>query len=280
MVRKKHTLITSEAIEFIRQHYHEKTNKDIAQHLGISVSSVARYARINGLTAMARHSEIAQQRKKYIKQKYADGDTQEIANHLGLTVATVYKYAAKMKMKKSAAWWEKEKKRISERVKNNPLNQATQFQKGNTPWHAGKKITPHPNSIKTQFKKGENTGKDNPKWVPIGSSRVTHDGYLQIKVNDDLPLHNRWKSYHVIVWEQANGPVPDGCSVSFKNGLRASTKNEIKLENLELISNADLLRKNSIHRYPPELVAAMQLLGRLDRQIEKTIEENKDERNI
>lgn len=145
----------------------------------------------------------------------------------------------------------------------------TQFKKGDAPWNSGKKITLHPNSVKTQFKKGQGAGKDNPNWVPVGSERITKDGYLQIKVNDDMPFYKRWKLYHRILWEEVNGPIPNGHSVVFKTGTQSSVKEDIKLENLELISNAELMRRNTIHRYPPELVQVMQTLGRLDKQIQK-----------
>ncbi|MCP5428569.1 MAG: HNH endonuclease [Chromatiaceae bacterium] len=51
----------------------------------------------------------------------------------------------------------------------------------------------------------------------------------------------------------------------FRNG----DKRDIRLANLELISRSENMRRNQIHRYPPELKQVMQLAGKLRRAIDE-----------
>lgn len=85
------------------------------------------------------------------------------------------------------------------------------FQKGLTPPNKGKKGHYAPGSQKGWFKKGHpRTGHAITLYKPIGTERITKDGYLERKINDDLPLQKRWRGVHRINFEAANGPVPDG----------------------------------------------------------------------
>lgn len=117
----------------------------------------------------------------------------------------------------------------------------------------------------TQFKKGEMAGAAHQKWRPIGTEVQDDDGYLKRKIADDRskPSRFNWKFVHVLVWEEKHGPVPPGHCLCFKNGNKADTR----IENLELISRADRMRRNTIHNLPPALKQASQLVGAVRRQI-------------
>jgi hypothetical protein len=123
-----------------------------------------------------------------------------------------------------------------------------------------------------QFKPGVRQGVAVKLYKPIGTLRVTKDGYLSRKVNDDLPLQRRWKLEHVRVWEEANGPVPAGHAVKILNG----EKQDVRLENLALMSRADLMRRNSFHRYPQPIPQLIQLRGALVRQINRKAKREQD----
>ena len=102
------------------------------------------------------------------------------------------------------------------------------FVKGQAAHNLGKKYAPgeggrHPNAMKTQFKKGNRSGIAIEVWKPIGTERVTIDGYIERKVNDDMPLHGRWKQVHRINWEAVNGPIPKGYSLKCLDGDKANT---------------------------------------------------------
>lgn len=70
---------------------------------------------------------------------------------------------------------------------------------------------------------------------------------------------------HLIVWEEANGPLPRGYAVTFVNG----DKRDIQIGNLALISRRDLMARNTVHNLPEPLAKTVQLLGALNRQIRR-----------
>lgn len=95
-----------------------------------------------------------------------------------------------------------------------------QFEKGAAPHNKGRPMPSHPNSVRTQFKKGEMSGRAAQLVQPIGAERVTREGYLERKVNNDLPFRSRWKQVHRINWEAVNGPIPAGHVLKCLDGDR------------------------------------------------------------
>ncbi|WWT39568.1 HNH endonuclease [Microcystis phage Mae-JY02] len=85
-----------------------------------------------------------------------------------------------------------------------------QFVKGQPSHNAGKKGLRYAGSEKGWFRKGERSGVAVKLYQPIGTERITKDGYRQRKVNDDMPLQRRWRMVQLIEWEAVNGPLPEG----------------------------------------------------------------------
>ena len=111
-----------------------------------------------------------------------------------------------------------------------------------------------------------------PTWLPVGSTRVSADGYLQRKISD-TGYPRDWKSIHILLWEEHVGPIPTGHCVCFKD----NNKQNVVIDNLELITRAERMRRNSIHRYPPELKSAIRVISKLKRTIQEVEHENKIE---
>ncbi|MNR41009.1 hypothetical protein D3C85_1593470 [compost metagenome] len=80
------------------------------------------------------------------------------------------------------------------------------------------------------------------------------------------------KSVHSLIWEEANGEIPTGHIVVFRD----RNSQHLVLENLELVSRAENMRRNTIHRYPPELKDTIRLLGKLKKKIEAAHEKQDD----
>lgn len=141
------------------------------------------------------------------------------------------------------------------------------FQKGQTPPNKGlRRPGWGPGRMKdTQFKKGERHGTAAQRYQPVGTERVSDDGYLERKVTDTRPFSRRWRFVHLLLWESAYGPVPPGHAIVFVNG----DKTDIRLENLACISRADLMRRNTVHNLPAPIPQIVQLRGALVRKINR-----------
>lgn len=103
------------------------------------------------------------------------------------------------------------------------------FEKGMTPVNKGKRCPPgkggrHPNARATQFKKGSMTGAARAKYKPIGTERLSKDGYLERKIHDGMPLQSRWRAVHLVRWEEINGPLPKGMALKCLDGDRSNTE--------------------------------------------------------
>ena len=145
-----------------------------------------------------------------------------------------------------------------------------QFKKGHRPHNTGKKgWQAGGNSSKTRFKKGNRPHT----WLPVGSHRFSKEGILQRKISDTGHPPQDWKSVHSLLWEKHNGPVPPGHIVVFKNRDRS----DIRIENLELITRAENMRRNTIHNLPDDLADVIRLRGRLNRQINKRMKNEKQD---
>jgi len=154
------------------------------------------------------------------------------------------------------------------------------FKPGMKPWNTGMKgWTAGGRSTETRFKKGR-PAHEARNYKPIGSLRLSRDGYLERKITDDQRLFpaRRWVGVHRLVWEAANGPVPAGHAVAFLSGQRTTIEAVITLDRLELVSRAELMRRNSYHtNYPPEIRRCIQLRGALVRKINKRSKNGKDD---
>lgn len=97
------------------------------------------------------------------------------------------------------------------------------FEKGQISHNKGKKGVIYPGCEKGWFKPGVRRGVATKLYQPIGSERVGKSGYIERKVNDDLPPRRRWRAVHLIRWEGANGTVPEGHVLKCLDGDRTNT---------------------------------------------------------
>lgn len=109
------------------------------------------------------------------------------------------------------------------------------FNKGRKGWQAGGR------SVETQFKKGR-PAHEARNYLPIGSTRVSKDGYIERKVTDDPSIApaRRWVGEHRLLWEAAHGPIPEGHAVVFLDGDRLNCV----LENLRCVHQGVLAHLN------------------------------------
>jgi hypothetical protein len=101
----------------------------------------------------------------------------------------------------------------------------------------------------------ENNRSGKPKYS-VGDVVKREDGYLHRKVGDGELV----KEHHY-VWEQANGPVPKGYMLIFKDGDRTNCE----LENLALVSRAEnvYLTRKKMRFTDPQLTESAVNLAKL-----------------
>lgn len=135
------------------------------------------------------------------------------------------------------------------------------YQKGHAPGNKGKKLEEYvtdPERVAdikkriapTQFKKGQKAINE----YPLGTIVITSDGYKIRKRSMTGDLWERWEFLHRAVWEEHNGPVPEGMMVSFRDSNRLNCD----IDNLMLITRAEnvTLTKMGFRFEDPDLTDA------------------------
>ncbi|WP_082079729.1 HNH endonuclease [Cupriavidus basilensis] len=209
---------------------------------------------------------------------YADSRTEDIARALAIPVNTVYRLAARLGLRKTEAYLASP---AAARL-DGTRGSACRFLPGQEAWNKGLKGSTgkHPNCRRAQFKKGR-TPEESHNYVPIGSEKITKDGYLERKVTDDQNIvpARRWVVVHRLVWEAAHGPVPAGHAIAFLPGRHTTDAALITLDALELVSRAELARRNHPRNKSPELAKLVQLKGAITRQVNRIVREAKEKQS-
>jgi hypothetical protein len=157
------------------------------------------------------------------------------------------------------------------------------FEKGTVPSNKGKPCPPgtggrHPNSRRTQFKKGGLPHNTNY----LGHERVSKDGYVEISIDETNPhtgYERRYVLKHRWLWEQAHGPVPEGMVLKCK-----TDKLNTAPSNWELIPRALLPRLNGGRRKtriayddaPAEIKPTLMAVAKLEHQVKRNRSTLKD----
>lgn len=210
-----------------------------------------------------------------LKLEYPSSHTPTLAKKMGRGVSGVYQKALAMGLRKSAEYLASP---LAGRT-DGKRGGASRFAPGHVTWNKGVKgvCGTHQNCRRTQFKKGDPVqGRHN--YQPIGSERLSKDGYIERKITDDQSIvpARRWIGVHRLVWEDANGPVPRGHVVCFRPGCKTAEADKITLESLELVSRKELARRNHPVTRSPELAKLVQLKGAITRQINRIAREAKE----
>lgn len=152
---------------------------------------------------------------------------------------------------------------------NNKLNSGLtgKFRKGQTPHNKGKKMP------KEVYEKVKHTmfakGNVPPNHRPVGSERISKDGYIEVKVAEP----NKWRLKQRVVYEETKGKIPEGCPIIFLDG----NKRNFDIDNLRCITRSELLYLNCNGlNNSNEIMETGILMARLDRAKNKKKQELKD----
>lgn len=260
-------VLTESIKQFIRDNYLVYSDVEIGRMFGLSKLTIKSFRQRNGLrvsTEQATQRRIAGLRERYdkvehehdgyIRDNYLHVSPQQMADAIGRSEMYIKGRMQKLGLHVPPEIIEQRKlasriqpgtpphnkgKRQSDFMTQEAIERtkATRFKKGNSPHN-----TLYDGAI--SIRKDKDTGRAY-KWIRTGLAK--------------------WEMLHVKIWEEANGPVPDGSIVVFRD--RDSLN--VTLDNLECITKAENLNRNGINSLPPELREIHLLRGAIRRQINK-----------
>lgn len=141
------------------------------------------------------------------------------------------------------------------------------FRKGHPPGNKGKRMEEFASpeaiarSAKTRFKPGHRPKNEKP----LGTIAKTKDGYLIRKISMTGTQWERWEFIHRRVWEDHNGPIPDGMYITFKDG----NKENVSIENLMMITRAEnqAMMRKGLRCEDPDITEAGLAMVRLENAV-------------
>jgi hypothetical protein len=194
----------------------------------------------------------------FMRENYPNRATAEMAFVLNRSLTATYRRAAQLGLTKSVEFKAALLAKAGSALKE--AGKATRLKPGLVPWNKGKPYQPRGRSLVTQFKPGQMPHT----WRPVGTRRVTKEGYVEEKVADTGDTGADYVPVHHLVWTAAgNPPVPKGHALVFRDG----DNRNFALENLELITRRELMARNSVHNYGPEMSRVVQLRGVISRKL-------------
>lgn len=175
-----------------------------------------------------------------MRELYPDSRQEYLCKVFDRTEKAIYQRATSLGLKKSEAYMLEQNKRWAKRLEE--TGKTKRFKKGHTPHNKGKEMPEELRQkvAKTFFKKGNlphNTKYD-------GHERISKDGYIEVRVR-----LGRYKPKHHVIWEAVNGSIPKGQVLVFKDG----NNRNFDINNIQLITRAELMDRNRIQRYPAEV---------------------------
>lgn len=189
-----------------------------------------------------------------LRQHYATNGMDVLLPLLNRTEKAIYSQAVNLGLKKDATYLATAASGRLQKFSNRGEN--FRFKKGFKPWNTGMKGL-QIGGTATQFKPGQRP----PNANPVGTVTVVNDSngtpYSWISLANKRMLYHRYR------WQQEIGPIPHGHVLACKT---ADTANADPA-NWQLLTRAENMRRNTIHRYPVEVKQAIRNLTKLKKGI-------------
>ncbi len=251
--------MTEQQKEYIRKHYLTELATDMAKKLGIPRGTVGSFMyreklsmpkeRMHKLKSQKNLKPFTPEEDAFIRQHIETMALKEMCKILKRTGTYVNRRARELGY--GDTLYRKRRK--------------TYFQKGHVPVNKGKKqedyMSPEAiaRSAKTRFKKGMTSPAIKPDFYE--SVRLDKNGHRYIFIK--CPKAGKMVGKQRWLWRKHHGAIPRGYNIVFKDG---NTLNCV-IENLECISHAELMQRNTLTKYPLELQQVIQLKNKLKRKI-------------
>ena len=270
-----HSSYPEEVQRFIADHSEEYSRKDLSEELKArfnfekSHKALHSWCKARKLKAKPRKGQQRPELSKYPVEMHPY--IREIA------YGRSYKEIAKMVNERfgdGTISWEQ----VRAYLKNHKIKTGRTgcFVKGNVPWTKGKKIEEiikDPEKRRGFYKNQFRKGNEPHNTLPVGSIVKNCDGYLLRKKQMEGGQWDRWELLHRAVWEEHNGPIPDGMMIAFKD----SNPLNCDIDNLILISRAEhvAMNKRGYRSQDPDLTVAGLTVVRIDQRCKAIMKEKK-----
>ena len=255
---RKNSLMSEEVKAWIHETASEEIKlKDLAQMAAEHFNKPIKYGNVKHLVYRdglpfkrnTRHNILlTDEQAEHMREIIPGRSSKEIAQMMN------ERYSLQMTAEQVRAW-----------KKNHKVSSGydTRYRPGRSSWNSGRKFPGRTNSgCFTDGHEAENS-------LPIGSIRK-HGGYW-VKKTTNFAKNDNWEYLHRLIWEEANGPVPDDCIVIFLDG----NKDNLDLENLMCVTRAAACIANNKYgtvKGEPELNRAILQVS----QLRRTINEKKE----
>lgn len=251
--------LTEQHKAFIKANYLKLSGYDMAKKFGCSSSVVNGYKRENGLITpksvtaklkagkMTGRTSFTPEMDAFIKENYLKMPVKAMGRKIDKSFTAIALRLKKLGLEIPKELREQRKKRGQFKEGFVPKNKGLKLEEFMTPENAAKFRS-------NSFKKGNTP--HNAKYN--GYERIQKDGYIEVRVS-----RGNYQFKHRLIWEKANGPIPEDSVLIFKDG----NKQNITLDNLEVITKAQHMTNNTIARYPKELRQSFKLIKQLNKQL-------------
>lgn len=176
-----------------------------------------------------------------LRTRYPHQPSESVAAAIGRPLQSIWNKAQALGLRKTPEF-------LTAMGRENCANGTqSRFQPGHATWNKGISFQAGGASTKTRFPKGHQPHNHRP----VGSTRVSADGYIEIKTAEP----RTWRHLHRVVWEHHHGPIPRGMAVVFRDGNPANCTPE----NLATASRRDLMARNTIQNLPEPIKECIRL---------------------
>lgn len=262
--------LTKEQIKYIKQNRLKESGADMARKFGFKKDLINKFMRENGLSvpdkvrrkfmskALSGKTTATPKEDEFIKKNYLTTPVKTIATILGRHGVFVITRLRQLGLVIPPEIIEQRKK--DSRIKP-----------GNVPVNKGKRMTPeiYEKCKATMFK----AGRSNHNELYDGAITLRHSHihrkeppYYHIRLSK-----GNWVGLHTFNWEKKYGKVPSGHCLWFKDGNSLNPD----VDNLELITRAENMRRNSCSLRLTDGYVAFTICGKNNMHLYDEILKNK-----
>lgn len=255
------TVITPTIAKYIEQNYLKESSRIIASKFGISKTAVLNFKKKKVLVVPKTIIDLW--KSTHLKKPYNELEQNYIIKHIA--TKTIKEIA--LDLGRSSTTLSEECHRLGLTEVIDYKKQASRYKPGHVPHSKGKKMTDFmsPETVakfkSNQYKQGSVPHNALSNGTEVFRKDTKGRVYVLIKV----PEHRRLQYKHRLVWELNYGEIPSSHNIIFKDGDPFNCN----IENLQCVSNVELMKMNSFHDLPPDLKELIYLKSAISRQINK-----------